>query len=125
MIKKQEKGESPSGEVAVSTRIEKKQVEERIAITAHVIYETIRREGDEELHRPASALAWSALAASAASAIAERVRRGGKVDYFWKWRIGHRCQRLGARLCRPTQWIPPHPRDFALDGARQYQRHRQ
>jgi len=103
MIKKQEKGESPSGEVAVSTRIEKKQVEERIAITAHVIYETIRREGDEELHRPASALAWSALAASAASAIAERVRRGGKVDYFWKWRIGHRRQRLGHRLHLATR----------------------
>lgn len=66
MTKKQEKNELPSAEVAVSTRIEKKQVEERIAITAHVVYETIRREGDEELHRPAAALAWSALAAGLA-----------------------------------------------------------
>jgi hypothetical protein len=113
MIKKQEKGESPSGEVAVSTRIEKKQVEERIAITAHVIYETIRREGDEELHRPASALAWSALAASAASAIAERVRRGGKVDYFWEWRIGHRRQRLGHRLHLATRRLEADSGGFA------------
>jgi formate/nitrite transporter FocA (FNT family) len=66
MIKKQEKTEPPAGEVAASTRIEKKQVEERIAITAHVVYETIRREGDEELRRPAAALAWSALAAGLA-----------------------------------------------------------
>jgi formate/nitrite transporter FocA (FNT family) len=34
-----------------------------LAIGANVVYETIRREGEEELHRPAEALAWSALAA--------------------------------------------------------------
>ncbi len=66
MIKKYEKSEPPSTEGAVPTRIERKQVEERIAITAHVVYETIRREGDEELHRPAAALAWSGLAAGLA-----------------------------------------------------------
>ncbi|HXN73555.1 MAG TPA: formate/nitrite transporter family protein [Candidatus Acidoferrales bacterium] len=66
MNKKADKNEPPSVEGAVNTRIEKKQVEERIAITAHVVYETIRREGDEELHRPAAALAWSALAAGLA-----------------------------------------------------------
>ena len=52
---------SPEG--TISTRTEQKQVEERLAIGANVVYETIRREGEEELHRPASALAWSALAA--------------------------------------------------------------
>ena len=45
MIKKHEKSESASTEGTVPTRIERKQVEERIAITAHVVYETIRREG--------------------------------------------------------------------------------
>jgi formate-nitrite transporter family protein len=59
MIKKRDY-EPPSTEGALPTRIEKKQVEERIAITANVVYEAIRREGDEELHRPAAALAWSA-----------------------------------------------------------------
>ena len=66
MIKEQEKSEPSSTRGVTPTRIEKKQVEERIAITAHVVYETIRREGDEELHRPAAALAWSALAAGLA-----------------------------------------------------------
>jgi hypothetical protein len=66
MTTKQEKNDSPSIEGAVTTRIEKKQVEERIAITAHVVYEAIRGEGNEELHRPAAALAWSALAAGLA-----------------------------------------------------------
>ena len=35
----------------ISTRIEEKQVEERRAIGAHVVYETIRREGEDELQR--------------------------------------------------------------------------
>jgi formate-nitrite transporter family protein len=66
MTKKQETSELPISEAAITTRIEKKQVEERVAITAHVVYEAIRLEGDEELHRPAAALAWSALAAGLA-----------------------------------------------------------
>ncbi len=66
MTTKQEKNDSPSTEGAVTTRIEKKQVEKRIAITAHVVYEAIRREADKELHRPAAELAWSALAAGLA-----------------------------------------------------------
>jgi hypothetical protein len=49
--------------VAVSTRKEQKQVEERMAIEANVVYEAIRRGGVEELNRPATALAWSGLAA--------------------------------------------------------------
>lgn len=35
----------------ISTTAEKKQVEERVAIGAHVVYEAIRREGEEELRR--------------------------------------------------------------------------
>jgi formate/nitrite transporter FocA (FNT family) len=42
---------------------ERLQVEERLAISARVVYETIRREGESELARPAAALAWSGLAA--------------------------------------------------------------
>ncbi len=87
MIKKQEKSEPPSTEGAVNTRIEKKQVEERIAITAHVVYETIRREGDEELHRPAAALAWSALAAGLAmgfSFIAEALLASFLPNHPWR-----------------------------------------
>lgn len=50
-------------EAPISTITEKKQVEERLAIGANVVYETIRREGHEELHRTPAALWWSALAA--------------------------------------------------------------
>lgn len=53
----------PPVESPVSTRVEKKQVEERLAIGAHVVYETIRLEGEDELRRRPTALAFSALAA--------------------------------------------------------------
>jgi hypothetical protein len=52
----------PAG-APISTITEKKQVEERLAIGANVVYETIRREGNEELRRTPAALWWSALAA--------------------------------------------------------------
>ncbi len=55
--------EAISSEGTISTRTEQKQVEERLAIGANVVYETIRREGEDELRRSAAALAWSALAA--------------------------------------------------------------
>jgi formate-nitrite transporter family protein len=48
---------------ALSKKIEEKQVQERVAIGAHVVHETIRREGEDELNRTSSALAWSGLAA--------------------------------------------------------------
>jgi len=63
--KSKKSGETDIVEVppAVKHRIEEKQVQERVAIGAHVVHETIRREGEEELQRPSSALAWSGLAA--------------------------------------------------------------
>jgi len=51
----------PTG--VISTKQEEKLVQERVAIGAPVVYETIRREGEDELRRPAAALAWSGLAA--------------------------------------------------------------
>jgi len=48
---------------ALTKRTEEEKVEERVAIGAHIVYETIRREGEEELRRSSSALAWSGLAA--------------------------------------------------------------
>jgi len=47
----------------IKEEIEEKQVQERVAIGAHVVHETIRREGEEELNRTTSALAWSGLSA--------------------------------------------------------------
>ena len=37
--------------------------ERRTSVTASVVHEAIRKDGDEELRRPVSALAWSGLAA--------------------------------------------------------------
>ena len=48
---------------AINTRAEEKKVEDRLAIGPHIVYETIRREGEEEFNRTSSALAWSGLAA--------------------------------------------------------------
>lgn len=63
MNKKPQLVEVQGIESTVSTAVEKKQVEQRLAIGAHVVYETIRREGEAELQRTVSALAWSAFAA--------------------------------------------------------------
>ena len=42
---------------------ERREVEERTNISAVVVHETVREEGERELRRPPSALAWSGLAA--------------------------------------------------------------
>ncbi|HZP32591.1 MAG TPA: formate/nitrite transporter family protein [Candidatus Acidoferrales bacterium] len=47
----------------VRERGEEEQIEQRSPIGAHIIYEAIRREGDDELSRSSAALAWSGLAA--------------------------------------------------------------
>src|SRR6202167_5088517 len=87
MDKKPVKADLPSGEGTISTRVEQKQVEDRQAIGANVVYETIRREGEEELHRPATALAWSALAAGLSmgfSFIAEGLLMARLPDQPWR-----------------------------------------
>jgi formate/nitrite transporter FocA (FNT family) len=61
--KKQEIEALPAISPAITKKIEEKQVQERVAIGAHVVHETIRREGEEELKRSSSALAWSGFAA--------------------------------------------------------------
>ena len=79
--------EAISAEGAISTRTELKQVEERLAIGANVVYETIRREGEDELRRPAAALAWSALAAGLSmgfSFIAEALLTSHLPDSTWR-----------------------------------------
>jgi formate/nitrite transporter FocA (FNT family) len=50
-------------ESPISTLAEARKVEERVAIGAKVVYEAVRLEGEDELDRPAVALAWSGFAA--------------------------------------------------------------
>ena len=45
---KEKAEEPPAAAKTISTRAEKTQVEERAAIGANVVYEVIRREGDDE-----------------------------------------------------------------------------
>lgn len=74
-------------EAPITTRAELKQVEERLAISAPVVYETIRREGEDELNRAPSALAWSALAAGLSmgfSFIAEALLMSHLPDQPWR-----------------------------------------
>lgn len=77
----------PPSESPITTRAEQKQVEERLAIGANVVYETIRREGEDELQRPAAALAWSGLAAGLSmgfSFIAEGLLMSHLPDQPWR-----------------------------------------
>lgn len=86
MIKKEDEDPSQSPG-PISTRNEQKQVEERIAIGPHVVYETIRREGEEELQRTVSSLAWSALAAGLSlgfSFITEGLLMAHLPDQLWR-----------------------------------------
>ncbi len=86
-IEKHDKNDLPADGSTITTRVEQKQVEERIAIGAHVVYETIRREGEDELHRPPAALAWSALAAGLSmgfSFIAEALLEAHLPDAPWR-----------------------------------------
>jgi formate-nitrite transporter family protein len=87
MQKRTLKVETPAIEGTVSTRTEKKQVEERLAIGANVVYETIRLEGEQELQRTASALAWSAFAAGLSmgfSFVAEGLLMAHLPDAPWR-----------------------------------------
>ena len=79
--------EAISSEGTISTRTEQKQVEERLSIGANVVYETIRREGENELRRPVAALAWSALAAGLSmgfSFVAEGLLMAHLLDSPWR-----------------------------------------
>ncbi len=64
---KDEKGqdiETDDGLVAPElTEKQQEEAEERTSVSAVVVHEAIRHDGEEELGRPASALAWSGLAA--------------------------------------------------------------
>lgn len=66
---------------------EQKEVDERSAPGAPVVYGAIQKEGEEELARPSAALAWSGLAAGLSmgfSFVAEALLRSGLPDEPWR-----------------------------------------
>ncbi len=66
---------------------EREQVERRTAPSAAVVHESIRREGEDELRRPSSALAWSGFAAGLSmgfSLVAQGLLRVSLPDTPWR-----------------------------------------
>src|SRR5438270_2046568 len=55
--------QDPSVVAPELTEKQREEAEERTSVSVDVIHEAIRHDGEEELNRPASALAWSGLAA--------------------------------------------------------------
>ena len=84
--KKPQTDDLPEPPPAARKRIAEKQIQDRVAIGAHVVHETIRREGEEELRRTTSALAWSGLAAGLSmgfSLVAEGLLAGYLPEAEW------------------------------------------
>ncbi|MDQ1474464.1 MAG: formate-nitrite transporter family protein [Bryobacterales bacterium] len=66
---------------------QKQDAEHRTSVSAMVVHEAIRRDGDEELQRPASALGWSGLAAGLSmgfSFVAEGLLRAHLPESQWR-----------------------------------------
>lgn len=61
-IDKEEEEQEPVAAPELTDR-QQEEAEERTSVSAVVVHETIRQDGEEELNRPISALAWSGLAA--------------------------------------------------------------
>lgn len=79
-------------ESPVSSLEEARKVKERVALGAHVVYEAVRLEGEDELERPAAALAWSGFAAGLSmgfSLLAEAALFSFLPDRPWRLLISH------------------------------------
>ena len=80
-------GMSDSTAPSATLRDEERQVaQERSALGVHVVHEAIRLEGEEELKRPTSALAWSGVAAGLSmgfSLVVEALLRSRLPDAPW------------------------------------------
>ena len=66
---------------------EARKVDDRSAIGAHIVLAAIQKEGEEELKRPPSALAWSGLAAGLSmgfSLLGEALLRAHLADAIWR-----------------------------------------
>src|SRR5438309_11118114 len=69
------------------TEEEQEEARQRTSVTAYVVHEAIRMDGEEELRRPVSALAWSGLAAGLSmgfSLVAQGVLRSYLPDAAWR-----------------------------------------
>jgi formate/nitrite transporter FocA (FNT family) len=82
----------------ISSIAEAEKVQQRVAIGAQVVYEAVRLEGEDELERPAIALAWSGLAAGLSmgfSLLAEGALTSYLPDAAWRPLIARAGYSLG------------------------------
>src|SRR4051794_15798802 len=80
-------GPAPHSRAPSLRAAEHEEVQERTAVRAGVVHEAIRKEGEGELARPSSALAWSGLAAGLSigfSFVAEALLRSHLPDATWR-----------------------------------------
>jgi formate/nitrite transporter FocA (FNT family) len=85
-------------ESPVSSLEEARKVKERVALGAHVVYEAVRLEGEDELERPAVALGWSGFAAGLSmgfSLLAEAALFSFLPDRPWRLLISRAGYSLG------------------------------
>ncbi|TAM57565.1 formate/nitrite transporter family protein [bacterium] len=76
-----------SGQTVTLTKNEEREVRRRTGLRAAVVFETVRREGEAELRRPAAALAFSGLAAGLSmgfSLVATGIIRAGLTAAPWR-----------------------------------------
>src|SRR3954469_1026992 len=69
------------------TEKQRQEAEDRTSVTANVVHEAIRHDGEEELSRPVSALAWSGFAAGLSmgfSFVAQALFRAYLPDQPWR-----------------------------------------
>lgn len=80
-------GEDPDVVAPELTEKQRQEAEDRTSVSANVVHEAIRHDGEEELNRPISALAWSGFAAGLSmgfSFVAQALFRAYLPDGSWR-----------------------------------------
>ncbi len=80
-------GEDPDVVAPELTEKQRQEAEDRTSVSANVVHEAIRHDGEEELNRPVSALAWSGFAAGLSmgfSFVAQALFRAYLPDGSWR-----------------------------------------
>lgn len=83
-----DENEDPGVVAPELTEKQREEAEERTSVSVDVVHEAIRHDGEEELRRPTSALAWSGLAAGLSmgfSFVSEALLQSYLPDAPWRW----------------------------------------
>ena len=103
-------------ESPISSISEAHKVQERVALGARVVYEAVRLEGEDELERPAGALAWSGFAAGLSmglSLLAQAALQAHLPDVPWRSAVASLGYSLGFLIVIPKPCRSKRSRDSA------------